>query len=244
MKAVILAGGYGKRLKPLTNDRPKPMIEVSGVPILEWQLDWLRRNNISEVIICVGYLRETVLNHIASGRKFGVKVGYSVEEEPLGTAGALKNASTLLNGDSFLVMNGDILTDLDPWKLVKDLTGVSLGSIASVALQSPYGIIEIEDGLAKGFREKPVLHDYWINAGVYCLTNKVLNILPERGNLEDTTLPELAKQGKLQVTKYDGVNWRSIDTHKDIEEAQKQFEHLIPHHSKEEHTEKLNKVTV
>ncbi len=219
MKAVILAGGFGKRLKPLTNDRPKPMIEVSGVPILEWQIDWLHRHDINELVICVGYLREAVLKHVGSGKRYGVRVGYSVEEDPLGTGGALKNAASLLSGDKFFAMNGDILTDLDPWKLVNEVDDTCLGAIASVPLNSPYGIIQIENGYAKGFREKPVLRDYWINAGVYCLSSKVLDLLPDNGNIEATTLPELARNGKLRVTKYDDVNWRSIDTHKDIEEA-------------------------
>ena len=228
MKAIILAGGYGKRLKPLTNDRPKPMIEVSGIPILEWQIDWLRKHDITEIVICAGYLHDIVINHIGSGKKFGVKVGYSVEEEPLGTAGALKNAASLLSGTCFLALNGDIITDLDPWKLVNDMSPNIMGSIASVPLSSPYGIIEIEKGLAKGFREKPVLHDYWINAGVYCLSTDILDILPENGNIEAITMPKLAREGSLKVTKYENVNWRSIDTYKDIEEAEKQFEKLKP----------------
>src|SRR5579875_736023 len=99
MKAVILAGGFGKRLKPLTDDRPKPMIEVSGVPILEWQINWLRQHNVKEIIICTGYLKNAVIDRIGSGQKLGVSVGYSVEEEPLGTGGALKNAKTLISGD-------------------------------------------------------------------------------------------------------------------------------------------------
>jgi mannose-1-phosphate guanylyltransferase len=228
MKAVILAGGFGKRLKPLTNDRPKPMIEVLGVPILEWQIDWLHRHDINELVICVGYLREAVLKHIGSGKRFGVKVGYSVEEEPLGTGGALKNAASLLNGEKFFAMNGDILTDLDPWKLVDDVNEGTMGSIAAVPLNSPYGIIQIESGYARGFREKPVLRDYWINAGVYCLSSKIVDLLPDNGNIEAQTMPELAKEGKLRVTKYDNVNWRSVDTYKDIEESEKQFERLIP----------------
>jgi mannose-1-phosphate guanylyltransferase len=236
MKAVILAGGFGKRLKPLTNDRPKPMIEVAGVPILEWQINWLRSHNIREIVICVGYLKEIVLNYVGSGQKFGVNVGYSVEEEPLGTGGALKNAKSLISGESFVAMNGDIITDLDPWKLVGDLNGGSAGSIAAVALRSPYGIIEIEDGLARGFREKPILTDYWINAGVYCLSTKILEILPDQGNIEAVTLPRLASEGKIRVTRYEQVHWRSIDTHKDIEEAEKEFEDLRPsrqpHHPK------------
>lgn len=228
MKAVILAGGFGKRLKPLTNDRPKSMIEISGVPILEWQIDWLRKNDITEVVICVGYLHNVIVDHIGSGKKFGVNVGYSLEEQPLGTGGALKNAASLLSGTSFLALNGDVITDLDPWKLVNDLTPSCMGSIASVPLSSPYGIIEIENGFAKGFREKPILHDYWINAGVYCLSIDILDILPDNGNIEAATMPRLAREGRLKVTKYKDANWRSIDTYKDIEEAEKQFEKLIP----------------
>ncbi|MDG6922618.1 MAG: nucleotidyltransferase family protein [Nitrososphaerota archaeon] len=228
MKAVILAGGYGKRLKPLTNDRPKPMIEILGVPILEWQIDWLHRHNINDIVICVGYLHAVVENYIGSGKKFGVSVGYSLEEEPLGTGGALKNATSSISGPSFLVMNGDVLTDLDPWKLVKDFTPNMMGSMASVPLTSPFGIIEIEKGLAIGFREKPVLSDYWINAGVYCLSSDILDILPDKGNIEMTIMPRLAKEARLKVTKYENANWRSIDTFKDIEEAEKQFAKQLP----------------
>lgn len=230
MKAVILAGGFGKRLKPLTDDKPKPMVDIAGVPILEWQIYWLSRHKIKEIVICTGYLKNAVIDHVGSGQKYGVNVGYSVEEEPLGTGGAIKNAKSLIHGDNFLVTNGDILTDLDPWKLVKDLDSSksTLCSIAAVPLRSPYGIIEIDNGLARGFREKPTLSDYWINAGVYCLSTNILDLLPSNGNIEATVLPKLAKQGKIRVTKYQGVRWRSIDTHKDIEEAQREFRDIAP----------------
>lgn len=230
MKAVILAGGFGKRLKPLTDDKPKPMLDIAGAPILEWQIDWLKKSGIKEIVICAGYLKNTVIDHIGSGQRYGVNVGYSVEEKPLGTGGAIKNAKSLINGDSFLVMNGDVLTDLDPWKLVRDLENKkkTLGSIAAVPLRSPFGIIEIEDGLAHGFREKPILPEYWINAGVYCLSIGILPLLPSNGNLEATVLPKLAREGKISVTKYEKVRWRSIDSHKDIEEAAKEFESLVP----------------
>lgn len=230
MKAVILAGGFGKRLKPLTDDKPKPMVDIAGVPILEWQIYWLSKHGVKEIVICTGYLKNTVIDHIGSGQKYGVNVGYSVEEEPLGTGGAIKNAQSLIYGDNFLVMNGDILTDLDPWKLVKELDSnrSTLGSIAAVPLRSPYGIIEIEEGFARGFREKPTLSDHWINAGVYCLSTRILGLLPANGNIEATVLPKLAKEGKIRVTKYNKVRWRSIDTHKDIEEAEKEFSDVVP----------------
>ncbi|MDH2901145.1 MAG: nucleotidyltransferase family protein [archaeon] len=233
MKAVILAGGFGKRLKPLTDDRPKPMVEISGVPILEWQVNWLKNYNVKEIIICAGYLKGSVIDHIGSGQKFGVRVGFAVEEEPLGTGGALKNARALISGDSFIAMNGDVLTNLDPMKLTHLVKpeGDALCSIAAVPLRSPYGIIEIDNGRAKGFREKPTLSEYWINAGIYCLSTSVLDMLPDKGSLEEVTLPSLAMDNKIRVEKYIDVLWRSIDTHKDIEEAQKEFQALAPRRS-------------
>jgi mannose-1-phosphate guanylyltransferase len=224
MKAVILAGGFGKRLRPLTDERPKPMIEVLNIPIIEWQVKWLKKFGISEVIVCVGYMKEQIIEHIGSGSRLGVKVGYAVEEEPLGTGGALKNAESLLaKQDSFFMINGDILTELDPNKL-----GISNGvhqSLALVPLRSPYGVVEL-DGNARvmGFVEKPKVPGKWINAGVYHFTQDVFGYLPENGNIETTALPALAKEGKLNATKYEEVFWRSIDSHKDIEEAAREIQ--------------------
>ena len=227
MKAVILAGGFGKRLRPLTDQRPKPMIEVLNIPIIEWQTKWLRKFGITEVIICVGYMKEQIIDHIGSGNRLGVKVGYAVEEEPLGTGGALKNAESLLAGqDSFFMVNGDILTELDPNMLnVHDSTHQSL---ALVPLRSPYGVVELEgNSKVKGFVEKPRIPNTWINAGVYRFTPEVFAYLPDNGNIEVTALPALAKEGKLRATKFEDVFWRSIDSHKDIDEAAKEIQGTV-----------------
>jgi NDP-sugar pyrophosphorylase family protein len=222
MKAVILAGGFGKRLKPLTDQRPKPMIEVLNIPIIEWQVRWLRKFGIKEFVMCVGYMREQIFDHIGDGSKLGTNVEYSVEEEPLGTGGALKNAKDLLAGqDSFFMLNGDILTDLDPTKL--QVSGSQ--SIALVPLRSPFGVVELDrNSRVLGFVEKPEIQDKWINAGVYHFTREVFRYLPGNGNIEVTALPALAKEGKLQAVKYRNVFWRSIDSHKDIEEAAKEMQ--------------------
>jgi mannose-1-phosphate guanylyltransferase len=223
MKAVILAGGLGKRLRPLTDDKPKPMIEVLNVPIIEWQVRWFRKYCINEIVICVGYLKEHIIDYIGSGAKFGVKVGYAVEEEPLGTGGALKNAESLLGGglkDGFFMVNGDILTDLNPTELRID----NFPSLALVPLRSPYGVVEVDvDSFVMGFVEKPLIHDRWINAGVYYLTREVFDYLPESGNIETTALPLMAKERKLKARKFSSSFWRSIDSHKDIEEASKEI---------------------
>ena|SRR5690348_3214406 len=198
MKAVILAGGLGKRLRPLTDDKPKPMIEVLNVPIIEWQIRWFRKYSINEIVICVGYLKEHIIDYIGSGVKFGVRVGYAVEEEPLGTGGALKNAESLLGDglrEGFFMVNGDILTDLNPVELrTKDLP-----SLALVPLRSPYGVVEVDtDSYVMGFVEKPQIHDRWVNAGVYYLTKDVFDYLPDSGNIETTALPLMAKEENLR----------------------------------------------
>lgn len=217
MKAVILAGGFGKRLKPLTDQKPKPMIEVLNIPIIEWQVRWLRKFGVNDFVLCVGFLREHIFDHIGDGSKFGAKVEYSVEEEPLGTGGALKHAHDFLVGiDSFLMLNGDILTELDPNRL--RIAGKN--TIALVPLRSPFGIVELDrNSNVIGFMEKPEITDNWINAGVYHFTQEVFKYLPFKGNIEVTALPALASEGKLQAVKYHRVFWRSIDSHKDIEEA-------------------------
>jgi NDP-sugar pyrophosphorylase family protein len=223
MKAVILAGGFGKRLRPLTDQRPKPMIEVLNKPIIEWQIKWFKKYGIKEIIICVGYLKEHIINYIGSGTRFGVRVGYAVEDEPLGTGGALKNSQSLLGAsmeDGFFLINGDILTDLDP----NELRNGAYAALALVPLRSPFGIVEIDKNSdVLGFVEKPQIKDRWINAGVYYLKREIFEYLPENGNIEVTALPVMAKQRKLKAVKYENSFWRSIDSHKDIEEAEKEI---------------------
>ena len=224
MKAVILAGGYGKRLKPYTENVPKPLLPVAGRSILEWQVRWLKHYGFEEILICAGYLKEKLVNEVGSGVKYGVRVGYVVEDEPLGTGGALKNAEHILrNDESFLLKNGDILTDLNPNELLEDLEGEYLGAIALVQLPSPYGIVKFDEKTCKviSFVEKPRLMDYWINAGVYVFKREVFDYLPERGDIEKTALPRLADDGKLKAHLFENAFWMSIDSHKDLEEASK-----------------------
>lgn len=221
MKAVILAGGFGKRLRPLTDDRPKPMIEVLGRPIIEWQIEWLKKNGISDVVICVGYMKDSIINHIGSGSSMSIRAAYTVEDEPLGTGGALKNAEALLSGeDHFFMINGDILTNISVADLQKNMTGDLLATLAVVPLPSPFGIVEVdENSMVRGFTEKPTINQFWINAGVYYFSKEIFGYLPEKGNIERATLPLLAGKKKLRAVRYDNTFWRSIDSHKDIEEA-------------------------
>src|SRR5918995_5836638 len=224
MKTVILAGGFGKRLKPLTDTRPKPMIEVLNVPIIEWQVRWLRKFGIRDFVMCVGYMKEQIIDHIGNGAKFDSRINYSFEEKALGTGGALLNAKELISDqDSFFVLNGDILTELDPNRLNIANSNV----LAVVPLRSPFGVVELDqDSTVRGFLEKPEIPDRWINAGLYRFTQEVFKYLPKEGNIEVTALPALAKEGRLQAVRYKDVFWRSIDSHKDIEEASKEMKEV------------------
>ncbi len=223
MKGVILAGGFGKRLKPITDNCPKPMIEILDKPIIEWQIQLLAKNNIREIIICVGYLKEQIIDHIASGNRFNVKVAYTVEDEPLGTGGALKNTYSLLKDEKegFFMINGDILTNID-FKNLADKNKTN--TLAVVPLNSPYGIVDFDEKLnVTGFKEKPHIVDKWINAGIYFFNEDVFNYLPDKGNIETTALPEMANQQKLKAKKFENSFWKSIDSHKDIEESSKEL---------------------
>lgn len=221
--AAILAGGYGKRLRPLTIENPKPLLEVAGKPILVHMIEWLKYYGFNEIVLLVGYLKEKIIEAVGSGSRYGVTVVYSVEDEPLGTGGALRNAAGILGRtEKFLVVNGDIITNLDPRPLLQVLDKGYYVSIASVQLRSPYGILDLHsDNVVRSFREKPLLENYWINAGVYGGTPRMLEYLPERGDIERETLPRLAQEGKVVAVKYDisRTYWRSIDSLKDLEEA-------------------------
>ena len=221
MRALILAGGFGKRLAPLTMDLPKPLIPIAGKPILVWQIEWLKKQGVSDFVLAVGYLRSKIFETLGDGRKLGVRIFYSVEEEPLGTAGAIRNAAPFLEDEVFLAVNGDIVTDLQVKPLLDALNNAD-AAIALVPLRSPYGVVEVgEEGYVTAFAEKPALEGYYINAGVYAFRKEALRLMPEKGNIEETTFPLLAKQRRLKAVIYRDAFWRSIDTMKDLEETER-----------------------
>ena len=227
--ALILAGGYGKRLRPLTLETPKPLIEVAGKPIIVHQLEWLRYYGIDEIYVLAGYLKEKLIETLGSGARFGVQLSYIIEDEPLGTGGALRNASHVISKNKeVIVVNGDVITNIDPLRLVETLRGNIIAAMATVPLRSPYGVLEVDDGLITGFREKPIIRDYWINAGVYAFKPDIIEYLPDKGDIEKTSFPLIASKRLLVGVKYDTppYYWRSVDSHKDIEEVTKELEEI------------------
>lgn len=225
VRALILAGGFGKRLYPLTIDRPKPLIEIKGKPILQWQIEWLNKQGIKDFILAVGYLRTKIFEYFGDGSKFGVRIMYSVEEEPLGTGGAIKNARKFLEDDIFIVLNGDIITNLSIKPLIESLDKDTVASIALVYMRSPYGIVRLDKDFIVEFKEKPML-DYLINAGIYVFKKEIFEYLPDKGDIEVTAFPKLANERKIKGIIYKDIYWKSIDSIKDLEEVEKVIEDI------------------
>jgi NDP-sugar pyrophosphorylase family protein len=219
MRAIILAGGKGERLRPLTNERPKGMVEVAGRPILAYQIAWLRHYGVSDIVISCGYLADVIQRYFGDGSPHGVRIRYAIETEPLGRGGGFRYAMALLEGSGPIIgTNGDIVTNLDLASVVKrhQDAGV-LATDVLVPLRSPYGIVDLDaEGYVTGFKEKPLL-PHWLNAGIYVFDPGIRDLLPERGDHEDTTFPRLAA-GRRMLGYQTRAFWRPADTVKDVTE--------------------------
>ena len=221
MKAIILAGGRGKRLKPVTDYVPKPLVPIKNIPIIEWQIRYLKKFGIKEVIICTGYKADMIESYL-SMKKLGMKIKFSIEKTPLGTGGAIKKAGKLINDKSFFVINGDTITNIDLDKLAS-----KKNSIAAIELRTKYGILETESDKIINFKEKKEISDTWMNAGIYHLQKEILKKLPIKGDIEKTVFPDYAKKGMLNTIKFKNVEWFSVDSFKDMEECSERVEKII-----------------
>jgi NDP-sugar pyrophosphorylase family protein len=191
MKAMILAGGMGTRLRPLTFSIPKPLLPVGEKPILQKIMEQLRDAGITDLVLATGYQAELIRAFCGDGSKFGVSITFVHEHKPLGTAGpagALKGQ--LPPGELLLLMNGDLITDLDFREFVESsrASGCDLAvAYAKHTYRSPYGVLSIVDGAVQGVTEKPAT-EYAISAGIYCLSGAALDLIPEETFY---TMPEL-----------------------------------------------------
>lgn len=213
LKAIILAGGRGKRLRPITDYVPKPLIPINNIPIIEWQIKYLKKFGISEVIICSGYKTEMIEDYLKN-KKLGVKITFSIENKSLGTGGAIKKAGKKIKDKSFIVLNGDTITNIDLKKLIK-----KENTIAAIQLRTKFGILHTEQNKIIKFDEKKEIKDVWMNAGIYHLNRETINHLPTIGDIEKTLFPNYAKKEKLSTVKFTNVKWYSIDSFKDMEEC-------------------------
>ena len=221
MKAIILAGGRGKRLRPITDYVPKPLIPIKNISIIEWQIKYLKKFGISEIIVCSGYKTKMIENYL-NNKKLGIKITFSVEDKPLGTGGAIKKAGKKIKDKSFLVINGDIITNIDLKKLIK-----KNNTIASIQLKTKFGILQTDGNKIIKFDEKKEITGLWMNAGIYHLNKETLKELPTIGDIEKTLFPDYAKKEKLTTIKFTNSKWYSIESFKDMEECSRVIKKII-----------------
>jgi mannose-1-phosphate guanylyltransferase len=236
LKAVLLVGGAGTRLRPLTYVVPKCLLPVGGKPLLERTLRYFEGYGIREFVLCVAYLKKQIMDTFKDGAALGVKIQYAEAEQPMGTAGQLKTANAFVDGP-FLAMNGDIITNLNVANLVA--THKKKGGIATIALKEfgvriPYGHILVDgDGKVTAFEEKPTL-SYMANAGVYVLEPRLLESIPQGRvcSLETETFPSLIAKGERINSYYESAYWADVGSMADFErvnnEALSESSALIP----------------
>ena len=200
MKALILAGGLGTRLRPIVGNRPKSMAQIGGQPFLAYQLDLLRRQGFTEVILCTGHMSQAIEEYFGDGGDFGVRITYSLEEKPLGTAGAIKNAAHLVDS-AFLVLNGDTYVQGDLWDLIRFHR--DKGALATIGLSragdpSRSGLVQVDRaGRVERFIEKDSVPGDCdtVSAGVYVFEPAILDFIPADRNisLELEVFPHLVE---------------------------------------------------
>jgi len=219
MEALILAGGKAERLGEAAQGLPKPLVPVNGFPLAEYTVGRLVTAGVSRVIVACRAGQEDVFEKALSG--LGAEIEPVGEQEPLGRGGGLRLAASRRHEDgSVLALNGDELLDVDFAALFADheRSGAAATIVVS-QVRSPFGVVALEDDdVISGFREAPLLAD-WVNSGVYALGEEALERLPERGDHDQTTFPELAAEGKLRGHRHDGV-WLTVNTPKDLRRAE------------------------
>jgi len=229
MKAVILAGGKGTRLKPYTTVFPKPLMPIGDKPILEIVVQQLKSHGFNEIIMAVGHLAELIMTFFNDGSKYGIKIKYTREDKPLGTAGPLALMKGELN-ETFLMMNGDLLTTLDYSDLVN--YHKRNGAIATIALNKrtvkiDFGVPEVDtDNNVIGYTEKPEI-DYLVSMGVYVFEPRVLEYIRPNEYLDFPDLiKKLISNGETVKGYVYGGYWLDIGRPDDYERANREIEEI------------------
>ena len=226
--AVIIAGGEGRRLRPFTEDIPKPMIDIGGMPLIERQLRKIGMSGINRVYISVNYLSHVIEEHFGDGTEFGVKIEYLHEEKKLGTAGALSLVTKPITGP-LIVMNGDVLTTSDYRHLLYFHTShaakITVGAV-NYRVEIPYGVIRADGVIALGLEEKPS-ERFLCNAGIYAVSPEALDIVPQNQlyNMTDLIQDCIAEGEKVSVFPIHEY-WTDIGTPADLAKAREDIKNM------------------
>ena len=225
MEAIVLAGGKAERMGDATGGRPKALVDVAGKPLLAYQVGRLANAGVRRVIVSCAAGQGGAFREQLAG--LGVEIVCAEEPERLGRGGGIKFASgeRTENGDVY-AMNGDELVDVDFAALARRHRETGAAATVAVARPaSPFGVVELsDDDVVTGFREGGRI-PYWVNCGVYVLSDEAIERFPDRGDHESTAFPELAAQGRLRAYRHEGL-WLTVNTPKELRRAQ---EHVASH---------------
>lgn len=218
-KALILAGGKGLKMRPFTYEMPKSMIPINNRPILEYIIELLRNNGIKDIYIAVDYLAKKIKSHFGDGEKFGVNIRYIENKTPLGTGGVLKSAKPHFAHDSFIMIHGDILVDIDLVDMIdfsEEEKSVATMALTSIDDPSLYGSVRLRGADIVEFDEKPKLdHNVsrLVNAGIYVLNPEIFEHLPakKKFSIEKEVIPKLISSKKISGYHFAG-DWYDIST--------------------------------
>ncbi len=228
--AVIISGGEGVRLRPITHDLPKGLVKVGGRPLLEWVVEWLQQNRVTNLVIGVAYLKDKIIQHFGHGTRFGVDIQYSVHTVEGGTSEGFRLAiSRYVSSPEFFALNGDQFTDLRLGSMFNDYRkSQALASVAVIHPKLPFGLVDINpNGLCQGFVEKPTLSQVFCSMGIYVFDRRVLKLLPRTGDIERTALPRLARMNKLKAFKHTG-SFITVNSLRELEEADAALRERMP----------------
>jgi NDP-sugar pyrophosphorylase family protein len=226
--AVIMAGGKGTRLLPLTLDTPKPLLKIGGKPIIEYNIDRLKIFGIRNITLTIKHLGEQLKDYFGNGIERDLNIGYVEEDTPLGTIGAVGLMAAFYN-DYVLVMNSDLLTNISYEDMFKDLLdkeGDMIVATTPYEVEIPYGVIETEGDRIIDLKEKPT-YTYYSNAGIYIFKKKYVDLIPKGEHFNATDLMEALYSNGKKVVNYPILDyWLDIGKPHDFEKAQKDIKHI------------------
>lgn len=229
LDAVLMAGGEGKRLRPLTENTPKPLLKVGDKPIIEYNIDRLAKVGIENINISINYLGDQLVEYFGDGKQKNLNIQYVKEDKPLGTIGSILLVEQFKH-DDIIVMNSDLLTNIDFadfYKLYKDSDADMAVAATSYHVDIPYAVLEV-DGTSevKSLKEKP-RYTYYSNAGIYIIKKEILRMIPEDTFFDITDLMDRILEMNLKLVTYP-INgyWLDIGKHEDFKKAQEDIKHI------------------
>ena len=223
-KVVLMVGGLGSRLRPLTETTPKPMLHVGGRPILQTIVERFASHGFTDIIMCVNYKADIIQEYFGDGSRFGVNIEYVLEKERMGTAGALSLLEKRPQ-EPFFVMNGDLLTNINFENMLQyhlDNSAVASMCVREYDFQVPYGVVNIEDGKISSIEEKPV-HRFFVSAGIYMLNPECLDLIPNGYYDMPALFEKLIQQGERAISFPLREYWLDIGRMEEYEKANREY---------------------